>query len=541
MSRSLLLVFLAVLALPVARAQAPRVIVSPNAQANGHMGVATVGLPDVDGDGRGDYAVGAYRETVNAVTLSGRVYVYSGATGALIRTLVSPTTTSGNLFGIRLASVPDADNDGVADLLVGASGERVGTESNAGRAHLFSGATGTLLRTFASPTGADFGGQFGSSIAGTPDLSSDGRGDLLVGALGEDGAALGAGRAYLLSSTGATLRTLVSPNPVLQGSFGHAVAVVPDANGDGAADLLVGAYIEDVSSTTAAGRAYLFSGATGALLRPLVSPLPQPAGSFGFSMAGVPDVNGDGRGDLYVGAVLETVADSSGAGRVYLFSGSTGLPLDTLVSPAPRVNGYFGQYVSAVPDVNGDGVTDVLVSAAREARGNLAQVGRAYLFSGATRALLATVDTPNPEAEGIFGTHVAGVPDTDGDGRGDLLIGARQEDNPPLVNAGRAYLFSGRAATPAESGPTAAAGLTLQVAPNPAHGAAVVTLTLDAPETVTVAVYDALGRRVFGLLEGRRGAGTHTLALDTAGLPAGLYVVRAAAGGASVTRRLVVR
>ena len=115
-------------------------------------------------------------------------------------------------------------------------------------------------------------GNFGVSTAGVPDLDGDGRGDVLVGAWRENGGAEDAGRAYVFSGvTGARLRTLASPNPELDAQFGRSVAGVPDADGDGQGDLLVGAPLEDGGASNS-GRAYLFSGATGELLRTLVSP-----------------------------------------------------------------------------------------------------------------------------------------------------------------------------------------------------------------------------------------------------------------------------
>ncbi|HLA64668.1 MAG TPA: T9SS type A sorting domain-containing protein, partial [Rhodothermales bacterium] len=85
-----------------------------------------------------------------------------------------------------------------------------------------------------------------------------------------------------------------------------------------------------------------------------------------------------------------------------------------------------------------------------------------------------------------------------------------------------------------------AAAVALVVAPNPAVGRAVATLTLAAPQTATVALYDALGRRVAVLNDGPLAAGAHAFALDAERLPAGLYVVRAVGGAGTVSVRMVV-
>ena len=124
-----------------------------------------------------------------------------------------------------------------------------------GQAHVFSGATGDFLYSLVSPTTENSGDDFAWSVAGVPDVDGDGRGDLLVGVASEQGGAGGAGRAYVYSgATGQPFRTLESLNPEGGRRFGISVAGVPDANGDGRGDLLVGARDENSS----AARAYLF-------------------------------------------------------------------------------------------------------------------------------------------------------------------------------------------------------------------------------------------------------------------------------------------
>jgi hypothetical protein len=529
MSTRLLLIASALALLPAAHAQDVLPLVSPTPRAPGHFGGAVAGVPDLDGDGHGDLVVGADWEA----NLAGRVHVFSGATGALLRTLVSPTpsTSPSGTFGLAVAGVPDLDADGTWDIVVGTSSEG-SSATGYGRAHVFSGATGALVRTLLSPN-PEGGGQafpsFGCSVAGLPDLDGDGRGDLLVGACRED--TNDAGRAYLFSgATGALLRTLTSPNPEANGSFGFRVDGVPDADGDGATDLLVAAHTEDAGASNS-GRAYLFSGATGALLRTFVSPNPIANGIFGRDTEGVPDLDGDGRGEVLVGA-----GGDLGTGRAYLFSGATGALLRTFASPNPRVGGRFGDALGAVPDVDGDGTADLLVGAYVELEGTIA-AGRAHLFSGATGALLRSLGSLNPKPSGFFGYSVAGVPDADGDGRGDLLVGGVQEDGPG-TSTGRAYLFAGAAGVDAEPGPDGLLGF--DVVPNPARAGASLTLTLDRPEAVTAALYDALGRRVAVLHDGPLGAGPHAFPLDAARLPAGVYVVRVETPAAALTHRLTL-
>ncbi len=91
-----------------------------------------------------------------------------------------------------------------------------------------------------------------------------------------------------------------------------------------------------------------------------------------------------------------------------------------------------------------------------------------------------------------------------------------------------------------EAGPPAQAEPTLSAYPNPVRGAATVSLTLAEPLEVRVAVYDVLGREVAMLHAGPLPAGEHALSFESAGLPAGLYLVRAEGGGFSAARRVTV-
>jgi hypothetical protein len=646
----------------------PRVLTSAHPEALGQFGAAVSGVPDADGDGLGDLVVGAHNEDELAMANAGRVYLFSGATGELLAALISPNKEVDGHFGRAVAGVPDADGDGRGDFAVGAYNEDTDLDpdnfDNQGRAYLFSGATGTLLHVLTSPK-EEPGGGFGWAVAGVPDADGDGRGDVLVSTPFEDGrASADVGRAYLFSgATGELLRVLISPNPEAMGQFGYAASGVPDADGDGRGDLLVGANKE--GGALNAGRAHLFSGATGALLQTVATPHNQ-GREFGFSVAGVPDASGDGRGDLLIGSG-EFVGGRQFAGRAYVFSGGTGALLHTLTSPDPETYGQFGLAVSGVADADGDGRGDLLIGAYGE-DGGLAFIGRAYLFSGATGARLRTLTTPNPEANGVFGYAVSGVPDADGDGRGDLLVGAYGEDG-ETPDDGRAYFFPSNAgvnvtasgdpttippggtvtvtatvanttaqpipldlwvvvarngnvvvtrligsgtlpagATVTRAFPLTAPGTTppgpytvnvnagtfpgtvlaadafgvtvtpslrrsepstaepfvvaplagdvfaadapassagfptpsVSVSPNPFSGQAVLRFTLTEAAPVRLTLYDVLGREVALLLDGALAAGPHEVAFAARGLPSGVYVWRLEAGGAVQTGRLTL-
>ncbi len=422
---------------------------SPVQQSAGFFGRAVAGIADVSGDARGDLVVGAPNETVEGhPAFAGRVHILSSADSSLIRTIVSPNEQTVGQFGFRVARVRNAA--GPDNILVSAYNEiPTGESVRSGQAYLFSSATGDLLATFNTPNPQE-GGMFGWSAGGVPDVDGDGIGDVIIGAYKEGPTSPDqTGRAYLFSgANGALLRTYTSPIPQPGGQFGISVDGLPSADGDAFGDVVIGAPQENPNNTYPnSGRAYLFSGVSGSLLQTF-SAFPQ--GRYytllGRVVAGLSDVNGDGKGDVAV-AMLNYGIDYGGpgpyhAGFVIVFSGASGAALFRLDSPTPENDGEFGFSLAGIDDLNGDGRGDVVVGAPREdpTLGGI-EAGRSYVYSGATALRLATISSPNIEVGGNFGCSVAGVPALGGPGQNGIAVGAFLE-NPAAApnNAGRAYL-----------------------------------------------------------------------------------------------------
>ncbi len=483
-------------------------LTSPNEEEWGGFGFSVCGVADVNNDGFDDVVIGAYGEDTGAGAAdAGRAYVFSGQTGTVLYTLVSPHETVGGQFGVSVSDAGDVDGDGQHDVVVGASQEDADS-TEAGRAYVFSGDDGALIHAFVSPNQEASGG-FGYSVSGAGDVDGDQCDDIIVGAWYEDPdpSPLGAGRAYVFSgAAGTLLHTLASPNEEQYGRFGQTVSRAGDVDGDGCSDVLVGAHWEDPgASPSYAGRAYVFSGQTGAVLYDLASPDEQDDGQFGRPVAGAGDVDGDGYGDVVIGAVGE----ASGAGRVYVFSGQTSAVLYTLASPAPEEYGWFGYSASTLRDVDGDGRPDLIVGTRRE-DGGAPDAGRAYVFSGATGTVLQPLISPNPEEEGSFGFSVSGSADVNGDASGDIVVGAwREHPGGSPENAGRAYVFTYPTWVPDEAvvGP-----LHLAIRgpfPNPTGGS--IRLSLSALSGSSTMVHlrlcDIRGRMVAAVSETALGGG----------------------------------
>jgi hypothetical protein len=438
---------LSALLLPAALAHAQVIALNTNSPvANGFHGGSVASVPDCNGDGIADIIVGARLEDEAAVFMVGRAYLYSGLNGALLQDFISPHLETDGNFGDRVAGVPDVDGDGRGDVLISAPEEDPGgaaTPNDAGRVYLFSGNTGQLLREFRSPV-QQIDGEFGSALAGLPDINNDGRGDIAIGAENETAGAdpAGCGRVYIYSgATGQYLRALRPPSPQAGGQFGCSLAVVPDTNGDGRADLLVGARRENAWIGTArAGRAHLYAGGTWQRLREFNSPGRDIDGRFGNSVAGVGDIDNDGRGDVIIGAPNENPATSpQDVGRAYVFSGASGALRFKLLPPAPEAFAEFGRSVGGVPDTTGDGKPDFLVGAwNHQFAGHPVNCGYVHVYSGANGLRALTLTSPVRATNGAFGIAVAGVPDVNGNGRGEIVVGATGEGGGP---SGKAYLF----------------------------------------------------------------------------------------------------
>lgn len=197
----------------------------------------------------------------------------------------------------------------------------------------------------------------------------------------------------------------------------------------------------------------------------LLDPKPEHSTThFGYCIAVVGDIDGDGVPDLAVGAPFQDGDfDSStvgfgppqNVGKIFIISGATLGEITRLNDPQfemvqdLKFGGQFGSSIAAVGDVNGDAVPDILVGVPHHIvpgdDENEINAGRAFFFSGKDGTLLFTLDDPAPEEGARFGFAVAGLGDVNGDQVPDLLVGVPKKDvSEDLPDVGTAYIFSGR-------------------------------------------------------------------------------------------------
>jgi Ca2+-binding RTX toxin-like protein len=417
-------------------------------QNSADMNVSAAG--DVNGDGLGDLILGAQYGNVGA-SGGGEAYVIYGRAGASRGTVSLPDLAArdgfvlhaaapGDMVGRSVAGAGDVNGDGLDDVLIGASAADGGSNA-AGAAYVIYGQLGAarpalVLSNLGVASGFALQGAaaadlLGTSVAMAGDVNGDGIADMIFGAPGNDQDGLGAGRAYLVyGKVGAARGPLdlaalsLADGFIIQGDddddlTGICVAAAGDVNGDGHADIIVGA-----SGAGPTGRAYLIYGQAGAARGPIdLSNLAasdgfiiigaQLGGQLGTSVSSAGDLNGDGLADIVIGAPNGLSQGGSGLGRAYVIFGQHGTTRGTLdLQGFSAAEGLMitaalgfddtGGAVAGAGDFNGDGLSDVLIGAPLNDT-NGSDAGAAYVIFG-TRPSAAVHLTGTSAAQSLFGS-----------------------------------------------------------------------------------------------------------------------------------------
>ncbi|MFO0981058.1 MAG: integrin alpha [Planctomycetota bacterium] len=419
-------------------------------RAGDQLGSSVSGLGDIDADGIGDLIVGAWQGGL--VGDGGYARVYSGRDGHVLFTFFGDNFDpwgDGDALGYSVAGAGDVNGDGVPDMIVGSPwDDLVGFDT--GSAKVFSGKNGSLLYAF-SGTPGDIS-EFGRGIAGPGDLNGDGFADLVVGAPRDDSFQPSAGKVWFFSgANGAVMDGIAGSNA--GDTLGWSAAAAGDLNADGFADCVVGAPAFD--SLSSSGRVLAYSGKGRAVLLNLTNGLT--GDLLGFSVAGVGDANGDGVPDILAGAVDD---GSTGveAGSATLFSGRDGSALSRRFGE--QANDHFGWSASGTGDANGDGLPDLIVGMFHTTPPSV--TGYAALFSGRTSQRLYRFEGDLTVYD-QYGYSVSGAGDINRDGLADVMIGVPNHD-PYGSDSGAALVLAG-------------SPLFLDAEPRSANAGQVVTLT----------------------------------------------------------------
>ena len=468
---------------------------------------------DLNGDGFADVVIGAFGADPNGRS-SGAVYVIFGGPGGLPARLNLSALNGTNGFQISgqaagdelgaVATAGDFNGDGFGDLIVGAaSADANGTDSGAayvifGKALGFpavldlaglDGANGFKIRGEASGSAAGGrpGDEFGGWVGGGGDVNGDGFDDVIMGAPEADPRGARSGAAYVIFGRGSGLTATFDVADLngangfkLEGEAagdqaGFMVNDAGDVNGDGFADVVVGAPATS-EGTQAVGKNYVvFGKATGFAATLNLGALTGVDGfelrgesdgdGFGLSVAGAGDLNGDGFSDLVIGAPFlagasTTLGDEPDVGAAYIvFGRASGFSATLFVSTLSGSTGFratglasgdlFGTTVDGAGDLNGDGFDDVVIGAVNGSRGGF---GSSYVLFGRASGF---IDVTHQAGEnGLRGFEIQGAQlgglasfvsaagDVDGDGFDDLLIGAPWTA-PHGAKSGSAYAIYG--------------------------------------------------------------------------------------------------
>jgi hypothetical protein len=396
------------------------------------VGISVNGMGDINGDGISDLIVGAPGAGEGG-NLRGAAYVIFGQKSGFAATVSLSTLNGSNGFklsgaadldyaGFSVSGAGDVNGDGFDDLIIGARSANEGGIYR-GAAYVVFGRAGNFEPTLELP---DLNGSNGFKLSGVGDLDNagvsvseagdingDGFDDLMVGAgrFGEEGARRGAvyvifgkagsfGAALELSALDGTNGfTIYSTGD--ENYLGLTVSGAGDVNGDGFADIIVGADGVDEGGLNR-GAAYIVFGKVNGFDATLS--VTELDGSDGFKLSGIADrdyagrsvsgagdVNGDGFDDIIVGA-SESNPGGLNSGAAYVVFGKAGDFAATLALSALngsngfRIHGastgdFAGRSVSAAGDVNGDGFDDIIVGAFRADEGGFDR-GAAFVVFG---------------------------------------------------------------------------------------------------------------------------------------------------------------
>ena len=365
---------------------------------------------------------------------------------------------AGDRAGHSVAMVGDTNGDGYDDILVGAYVEST-AGSSAGAAYLILGppSAGSLYGADAKLTGAGVSDRAGWIVSAAGDTNADGYSDFLIGAPSEGSAASGADEVYLITGPVSGSLSLASATATFSAEVGgdmlKGLGFAGDVNADGYDDILVGAPGKDWDGCSTVGAAYVLLGPEGGA-KSLGAADSRFIGEGTWSYAGEAvggggDVNGDGYDDILVGASCMAYGSTSYAGIAYVIFGPPASGTSYLSSADAQLYGEgspskAGSSVE-VRDMDGDGYGDMLVGAYQNS-GTSYQGGSTYLVSGpvsGTQSLsTAWARFDGAGSEDWSGDPMSNAGDVNGDGHEDMVVGAYRSDSGGS-ESGAAYLLLG--------------------------------------------------------------------------------------------------
>lgn len=499
------------------------------------LGASLAAVGDLNGDGFPDFVAGAYAGRSGPG--AGRVFVYfGGAHQTLAPGLVLGAGIPVVGFGVSVAGGQDMNGDGYPDLIVGASGDQL-TNGSTGAAYVFFG--GPAMHTvpdlvLPSPAGAV---SFGYRVSFMGDHNGDGYADLAVGAPAWNNDPQAAHVfVYDGGATPATIPAQVLDAPGTLGTFGTSLAYAGDVNGDGYGDFLAGEFSPDMDPPgPSTGSVYLYFGGVSPRTIPDLTFTGAAGEMFGCSMVGAIDLNRDGFDDIVIASPRNNPPGVTSAGMIQVFYG--GPAIDTRADVTRFGRDYARELgiSMASGDINGDGIPDLACGSTGPTGGVAVYFGGAPLHASPDRWIPSSLSGSGTN----IGYSVAVPGDRDGDGLAELVAGAPHYDTGfPMIWQGALQFESGLQVVAVPDLPRSFTFLA--PAPNPARDVVSLSLTLDHADRLSVEAYDVSGRIVARPIENEMlGPGPVSRAWSLGELPAGIYWVRARFANRNVVQRVV--
>jgi hypothetical protein len=468
--------------------------------ADDSSGFSVSSAGDFNGDGIGDVLVGALLADPFGRSTAGQAYVIYGKGGGLgdidlaALTASQGTTISGAIaadaIGNAVGFAGDINGDGIDDVVIGVRDASPYGRDHAGQFYVIygkDGGTGDIdLAALTDDQGFKVSGVAafdltGQSVESAGDVNGDGIDDLIVGAHNASPASRSAaGAAYVIyGSDGGPGDIDLAALSASQGfkiiggaagdGTGLSVSSAGDFNGDGIGDVFVGAPYADPSGRNHAGQSYVIYGKAGGSADIDLSALsstqgitisgPEIGDQTGFSVSEAGDINGDGLGDLVIGATYSDFGVRD-AGHVYVIYGQEGGSGDIELGALTLTQGFkisgagdldnIGWVVNTAGDVNGDGIDDILVTAPLA---GTPYAGESYIIFGKDDGF---GDIDLADLTGDLGVNISGAQsvdfsgwsasaagDVNGDGFYDVTIGAPFAESLGRSGAGEAYVIFG--------------------------------------------------------------------------------------------------
>ncbi|MBK8552535.1 MAG: FG-GAP repeat protein [Ignavibacteria bacterium] len=314
--------------------------------ASTNFGHDVSGAGDVNGDGYDDVIIGAHQYSSSR----GRAYLfYGGAAMDNTADVIFTGESSVDHLGFSVSKAGDVNGDGFSDVITGA---HYGG-SNAGKVYIYFGGSPMNNVADVSISGENSGDNFGSSVSNAGDMNGDSYDDFIISAPYNSA---GNGKVYVYfggSSINIFADLIISGQP---GDYlGESVSDAGDINSDGYSDIIMS------TGSAVNGKVYLYLGGQTLTTQPNVTFNSESSSLyFGNSISGIDDINNDGYDDIIIGSA----AYSTNTGKTYIFFGGNSMDNNSDIVMFANLTGeYFGYSVAGIHDVNNDGFSDVICGA----------------------------------------------------------------------------------------------------------------------------------------------------------------------------------